>query len=65
MSPRQLALQVEERVVLPLELRPLRDGCAVNHCPETPSAVLALNSRPRVCEEHKRAYMAQGIKVFA
>ncbi len=61
MAPRQLAL--EPRAVLPLELRPLREGCAVNGCDDVPTVVLALNSRPKVCETHSRAYQAEGSKV--
>lgn len=59
-QPRQLALNPEPIVQLPLELRPLRDGCAVMDCDAVPEYELVNSIRTRVCKAHRNEYLALG-----
>lgn len=61
-QPRQLALHPEPTVQLPLELRPMRDGCAVNDCDMPVVAVLVNNVDLHVCAFDRDRLKALGFK---
>lgn len=61
-QPRQLALTPDNTMQLPLELRPLRAGCAVMDCENEPKHELVNSIRTVVCRVHRDEYLARGWK---